>query len=436
MSSASRRDALRRLAAAALVPAMPHLTPASRRVTAPSPRGPVLRRGAAPHVVVVGAGAFGGWTALSLLRRGARVTLLDAWGAGHSRASSGDESRVIRAMYNGDVTYTTMVQRSLDAWREANARWQRTIFHRIGTLYLFSVDDAFARASLPIMRERGLDVETLAADELRRRFPQVRPDGIRTAYFEPDSGYLLAREGCERVREECVALGADWRIAAAAPGKAARGRLERLPLADGTALDADAFVFACGPWLGRLFPDAVGDGITPTRQETLYFGLPAGDTLHDDGRCPVWLDIGARRLYGIPGNERRGFKVADDTTGPTVADPTTLDRLVSPGTLRIARALLRRRFPALAKAPVAETRVCQYEFAPGGDFLLDRHPGLENVWLAGGGSGHGYKMGPAVGELVAGLVLDGAATPEKFSHARFVAGREQARKAGGRREHN
>lgn len=159
----------------------------------------------------------------------------------------------------------------------------------------------------------------------------------------------------------------------------------------GARLKADLYVFACGPWLGKLFPDVIGDGIEATRQETVYFSPAPGDLAFDDTRFPVWINFGKRMMYGIPGNERRGFKVADDTAG-AVIDPTTLERVMSPTALRVARALLARRFPALAKAPVAESRVCQYEFSPNGDFLFDRHPDAGNAWLVGGGSGHGFKM--------------------------------------------
>jgi glycine/D-amino acid oxidase-like deaminating enzyme len=198
-------------------------------------------------------------------------------------------------------------------------------------------------------------------------------------------------------------------------------------LANGKLLEADAFVFACGSWLGELFPKAIGKGIVPTRQETVYFGTPAEDQRYDESCFPVWVNFGARVFYGIPGNEGRGFKVADDTAGPPV-NPTTLDRVATAKALRLARAILAHRFPGLAGAPVVESRVCQYEFSPTGDFLLDRHPGLSNTWVIGGGSGHGFKMGPAVGEDVAGFVLDGTAPPARFSYAHFQAGRSAREK--------
>jgi len=406
-------------------------------VVAASSLGPALSqaKSAGPHVVVVGAGAFGGWTALSLLRRGARVTLLDAWGAGNARASSGGETRLIRAMYNGDPAYTSMVTRAFTLWREAEKRWGHTVFQRTGVLYLFEEDDSFARKSVPLMKERGIAVETLTPEEGARRFSTIAFDGVRVAYFEPEAGVLLARASCELVRETFEREGGTYRQARVQPGRIEKGRLAGVTLDGGEALGADAFVFACGPWLGSVFPDVVGEGIAATRQDVIFFGTPPGNRRFDAPAFPAWINFGERRLYGMPGNERRGFKVADDSAGPVV-DPTTMERVVSPGAVEIARDIVKRRFPLLAAQPVVETRVCQYEYSPDGDFLLDNHPGASNVWLVGGGSGHGFKMGPALGEYVTRLVLGGAKPDAKFSYAHFAEGRERLRATRLRKEHS
>jgi glycine/D-amino acid oxidase-like deaminating enzyme len=382
------------------------------------------------EVVVVGAGAFGGWTALALVRRGARVTLVDAWGAGHSRSSSGDETRLIRTMYDGKAAYTAMAARAQTLWREAERRWQRPVYRRTGVLYMFENDDAFATASIPLMRQHGVEVARLTPDEAARRFPAIDFGGVRVAYFEPDAGVLLARASCELVRQSVEQEGGVFQLAHARPGRIESGRLSDVALADGRVLHADAFVFACGPWMGAMFPEAIGDGIVATRQDVIYFGTPAGDARFDWTAFPGWLDFGGRtRYYGMPGNERRGFKVADDAAGPPI-DPTSLDRVVSGEAVRAARAIVRRRFPALANQPVVEARVCQYEYSPEGDYLLDRHPEAANVWLVGGGSGHGFKMGPALGEHVAGLVLDGGSPDPTFSYARFAEGRARVARTG------
>jgi glycine/D-amino acid oxidase-like deaminating enzyme len=359
-----------------------------------------------PHVVVIGAGAFGGWTALELCRRGARVTLLDAWGPGHSRSSSGDETRIIRGVYGPDKVYVDWVARAFPLWRQAEARWGMPLYRRTGCLWMCGDDDGYVRACLPHFEGAGLAIAELSLAEIRKRFPQIDFDGVGSVFFEEEAGYLLARRACQAVAAAVTAEGGEVRRASVAPGPIANGRLERLDLADGSTLAADLYVFACGPWLGGLFPEVIGERrILPTRQEVFYFGPPAGDLRFDDGACPVWIDLSGERIYyGIPGNELRGFKVADDTRGEPL-DPTLTERILTPSLLAAARTVMAHRFPALAGAPLVETRVCQYENTSDGHLLFDRHPHAANLWLLGGGSGHGFKLGPALGEYAADAIL-------------------------------
>jgi sarcosine oxidase len=372
------------------------------------------------HVVVVGAGAFGGWTALFLRRQGARVTLVDAWGPGNSRASSGGETRVIRATYGPRTIYTTMAARALTLWKEHQTRWHRQLYHGIGVLWLVESDEQYEKAALPILRGAGVAFEELQGAEVARRFPQINCEQVRWAIFEKDGGYLTARRACAAVLEGFLAEGGEYRqLAVQSPIRPSGGELSAVTLSDGSRLTADRFVFACGPWLGALFPDAIGERVKPTRQEVFFFGTPPGDRRFTEEALPVWADHGTRFMYGIPGNEWRGFKVADDSRGP-VFDPTTGERTPTAGALQIARDYLGYRFPGLKDAPLLESRVCQYEQSPDEHFIIDRHPQAANAWIVGGGSGHGFKHGPAVGELVAGLVLSGATPDAQFRLARFA----------------
>jgi monomeric sarcosine oxidase len=372
-----------------------------------------------PRVAVIGAGAFGGWTALELVRRGARVTLVDAWGPGHARASSGGETRVIRATYGTRMVYTRMALRALDLWQAHDQKFGRNLFRKTGALWLFGKDNSFGETSADALRAVGEKYEDLSAAEARKRFPQIAFEGIESVLVEPNAGFLLARRACEHVVERVIAEGGEYRQAAVAPPvRAAGSTLPSITLADESTLAADVFVFACGPWLGSLFPDVVGKNVTPTRQEVFYFGTPPGDGRFEERNFPVWVDFGTRLIYGLPSNTNRGFKVADDTPGP-VFDPTSGSREISAAGLKAIRAFLARRFPALAKAPLIGSEVCQYEASPDSNFIIDRHPGAPNVWIVGGGSGHGFKMGPAMGEIVASLVLGTAKPDPFFSLARF-----------------
>ena len=379
------------------------------------PRGPLIQTGR--HIAVIGAGAFGGWTAWWLARRGARVTIVDAWGPGNSRASSGGETRVIRGSYGDRGIYTKMAARALRLWREREQEWKEPFYTRTGTLWMFGQDDSFARASLPHMAAEGFPAERPPVDAARRRWPQISFDGITSTLFEPEAGYLLARRSCATVVEHARGLGADYRVAAVAP-LSPSAAVDRVPLEGGGAIAADTFVFACGPWLGRLFPDVIGKRVASTRQEVFYFGAPPGDARFDDASLPVWADYRDRLIYGIPGNAYRGFKLADDTAGPPF-DPTSGDRRLSPQGIDAARAFLRVRFPTLADAPLLGGEVCQYESTPDSHFILDRHPAAANIWIAGGGSGHGFKVGPALGEMLADLILSGGEPHAQFRLSRF-----------------
>jgi glycine/D-amino acid oxidase-like deaminating enzyme len=375
-----------------------------------------------PRIAVVGAGAFGGWTALHLRRAGADVTLLDTWGPGNSRASSGDETRVIRSVYGPDEIYVGLVDRAFALWREFERARGLKLYHRTGALWLFDGDDSYARASLPWIAARGHRVETLDVSEAAQRFPQVSFAGIVQVYLEQEAGYLLARRACEAVVDAFVAAGGTYRQIEARPGRVAGGAMDVLTLADGTRLAADAYVYCCGPWLGALFGGQLTGVVQPTRQEIYYFGTPADDTRYEEGRLPVWVDMSdGAFFYGIPGSERRGFKIGDDAPGPAF-DPTHGDRVPSSAGIESARRYLARRFPGLSRAPLVEARVCQYELSRDRHYIVDRHPDAANAWLAGGGSGHGFKVGPAIGEHIAACVLGNATPAPQFAIARLLTG--------------
>ena len=366
--------------------------------------------------IVVGAGVFGAWTAKRLQEAGKRVLLLDAWGPAHARASSGGESRMIRAGYGADAVYTRMAWQSLDEWRSLSARAGLPIFHETGVLFFAPRIDSYFEESIAVHRRLGFPIEVLDGAALRRRFPMIDFAGISAGLYEPRFGALMARRAVQTLVAEFVRAGGTYRQAAVAPPP--RGpRLDSVSVG-GETLAAENFVFACGPWLGRVFPDLLGRRIFPTRQEVFFFAPEAGDTRYLPGALPGWADFnGGDIYYGFPDLESRGFKIAHDAHGPPM-DPDLGDRTPSPQALADVRAFMARRFPDLASRPLSEARVCQYENSSNGDFLIDRHPQWENVVLVGAGSGHGFKHGPAVGRYAADLLLGTLRTPEpRFSLA-------------------
>lgn len=371
------------------------------------------------QAVVVGAGAFGGWTARDLQRAGFQVTLLDAWGPGNSRASSGDETRVIRGAYGDDVESIRNSAKAMKLWRGLGEESGERIFHESGVLWMMHDDESFVRNSIPTMRREGLTIHELDRQQAQERFPQVRFDDISKVFVEPEAGFLLAQRACRLVVKLLKERGGRYMQQAARPGEFKGGKLRSVILSDGSELKADVFVFACGPWLGKLFPEVIGDRIRPTRQEMFYFGAPEGRSNLTTTHLPVWIDFtDAVNLYGVPSGGHHGFKAADDTRGP-LFDPTDGDRLVSRESVARMKERLVARFPGLKDAPLLEAKVCQYEQTPDGKFILDRHPEARNVVIAGGGSGHGFKQAPVVGELAAGIASGRIEPPAHYRLSRL-----------------
>ncbi len=367
-----------------------------------------------PDAAIVGAGSFGAWIAWHLRQAGLRVVLVDQYGPGNARSSSGGESRIIRMGYGPDELYTRFALRSLAAWQRLADATGEALFHATGVLWLGRAGDRYTLDTLATLARLGVPHERLSAADIGARYPQFVLDQDVWGIFEPASGALMARRAVQSVVREAVRAGVEYRTAAVAP-PAVRARVEALKSTDGSEIRAASFVFACGPWLPKLFPDLLGARIFPTRQEVFFFRTPPGDGRFAPPRMPTWVDFGAE-TYGLPDLEGRGFKVAPDRHGAPI-DPDADERLVSTESVARVRAFLARRFPALAAAPLVEARVCQYENTSNGDFLIDRHPDAENVWLVGGGSGHGFKHGPAIGEYVAKRIVGAAPEESRFSFA-------------------
>ncbi len=401
LSPITRRSLLAGAGGAALAPAILKAAPA----------------GLNSHVAVIGAGVFGAWTAHHLRRVGHRVTLIDAYGPAHSRASSGGESRMTRAAYGADAIYTRMALDSLAQWKDLSTVSGPPIFVPHGVLFFFPTADPYLAQSLEAHRKLGLPSEAMTPAQMARRFPMIDFAGVHSGIFEPGFGALMARRSVQTLVDRFVREGGSYVRGAAIAPNARRGRLDTLRMNTGERIAADRFVFALGPWLPKIFPALLGRRILPTRQEVFFFAPPAGDRRFLAAAMPGWADFnGGDIYYGFPDLEGRGVKFALDTHGVPV-DPDTQDRRPSAAALAEIIAYRDRRFPLLRNAPLTEARVCQYENSSNGDFLIDFHPQHDNVLLVGGGSGHGFKHGPEVGRYAAALLF-GARNPEpRFSLA-------------------
>ncbi|HEX5229153.1 MAG TPA: FAD-dependent oxidoreductase [Bryobacteraceae bacterium] len=351
------------------------------------------------EAVVVGAGVFGAWTALHLRRTGRSVALVDAYGAGNNRSSSGGESRILRCAYGADEIYTAWAMRSRRLWWDLFEQTGRPeLFQTTGVLLTPRPGDPRTDENIVAFEKHGVPFERIKANELARRYPQFQFREEREGLLELESGVLLARRAVRAVVEQAIHEGVEY--------------CEEL-ISDTPR--AAVVVYACGPWLPKIFPKLLAGRIRPTRQEVYFFGTPPGDASFAPPQMPVWADITDEHgAYTIPNIESRGFKLAFDRHGPEF-DPDTGDRVVRD--VGHARAFLAERIPALVNAPLVESRVCQYENTSNGDFLIDRHPDFDNVWLVGGGSGHGFKHGPAVGERVCALIEGKAHVEPRLSLA-------------------
>jgi sarcosine oxidase len=369
-------------------------------------------------VAVIGAGVFGAWTAYYLRKSGASVVLLDAYGPSNARASSGGESRIIRMGYGSSEIYTRWSMHALPLWKQLFAdAGQPQLFHETGMLWMYHEQEQYALDTLAMLQKCGAKFEKLSLADLRARYPQISFEDNAWGLLEPDSGVLMARRAVQTVVSQAQKNGVDYRQEAvlAPEAPAGKSRAASFKTTSGEAISAGAFVFACGPWLPKVFPGILSGRIFPSRQEVFFFGVPAGDTRFEVPLMPTWINL-QDEYYGMPDIESRGFKIACDRHGEAV-DPDTQSRIASVEGTAAAKQYLARRFPALKDAPLVETRVCQYENTSNGDFLIDKHPALENVWLVGGGSGHGFKHGPSLGEYVAARITQGGTIEPRFSLA-------------------
>ena len=367
---------------------------------------------------------MGAWTARWLRRRGHEVTLIDRYGPGNTLGSSGDVSRITRSSHGADRHYPVWQRHALEQWRDLERSAGETLFVRSGVVWLANDAQTFEGESLRVLTELGIPVERWSQDDLARRAPVINPDGVPWALFEPDAGALLARPAVLATIAAFQAEGGAVRTGRVQPPAVpdGPGALDRIQLEGGDIVEADAFVFACGPWLPDMFPPLLGDLIEPHRQDVMYFAMPRGDRRYLADAMPVWIDFEGS-FYGFPSIDGLSIKACPDWLGPVERCDESA-RECADATIEASRTLLRKRLPGVADQPVVRTWTCFYEVTPDANFVIDRHPQLSNVWIAGGGTGHAFKHGPTIGEYLSALVAgdSAAAAPLAPPDDRFAIG--------------
>ena len=327
--------------------------------------------------------------ARELARRGWEVTLAEQYAPGTVRSASGGDTRILRAAHGADEWYTRLAWRARELWLELQEETGTPLWEPTGLAWFACTSDGFEARSRPSLERAGIGYEWRSADDARTLFPSLAVDDLEAVLWEPDAGVLHARRATQELVEDGERHGV-------------RPRAGRIVPADDPA--ADVVVWACGAWLPSLFPGHVDVRIE--RRDVFFFG---GDASWRG--TPAWVEYDSG-YYGHGEIGGLGVKVAPDFPSDEV-DPDTVDRVALPERLDAARSYTSRRFPTLADAPLVGSRVCQYDLSFDSHFLLGRHPERETWWLVGGGSGHGFKHGPALGEYVADCI-EGGRQPETF----------------------
>ncbi|VWX53997.1 FAD-binding oxidoreductase [Novosphingobium sp. 9U] len=419
MVDMDRRAALTALGTAAAATAIAQTAQAATR------KAPTIGRNL-PDITVVGAGAFGAWTALCLRERGAKVTLIDSYGPGNARQTSGDETRQIRAAYGDREIYTRWAMKAFTRWHERQDEFKRRLIYANGVVTPHQKPES-VKAQLALFDKLKIPYEMLTGDELAKRWPQGRYDDIDVAMFEPRAGTVKARESIIAASEVFRQKGGTVKLGMAKPGASTGGRITDLALASGERLSTGMAIFACGPWLPTLFPTFMDGFISRRRNEVFYIGSPPGDDRYHVERFPNMYhgDGMAGAGYSLSDVDY-GFKVAPSAGASIPMDPDSGERIASNFVLDYALEFVKMRVPGLVGQPVVASRVCTIESSDNGHYIIDTHPEFQNVWIAGGGSGHAFKMGPQTGEYLADRVL-GIADPAEEKALFSLASHGRAR---------
>lgn len=379
-----------------------------------------------PDFAVIGAGAMGGWTAYHLRKAGAKVLLIDAWGPGNSRSTSGDETRGVRTSY-GDrphgeqwMRWATQTIKRWQEWDDTVAREQDLrLFFTSGDLILRPKWEPYATTTVELFKKVGVRHAILPMEEVRYRWPQIDTSAHTVAIFEPDAGVVRARRACESVAAEFRRLGGDLVIARATPTFQENGKLDSIQLDDGRRVTAGNYVFACGPWLGKVFPEVMGKRLKTPMGSVYYLGMPMGNHSFEWPNIPSWGNPVTTGWPSLP-VDNRGFRVR--IGGLSATDPDLSQRTLDPSSEERLRKFLAENFPILKDAPVMQTHSCHYELTPSRNFVITPHPDMSNVWIVGGGNAEAFKFGPMIGNYTANRLLGRDTQPELA--AGFSLGKE------------
>jgi sarcosine oxidase len=439
--------------------------------------------GSSADVVVVGGGAWGGWTSLYLRQMGAKVTMVDAYGPGNARSTSGDESRGVRSSYGDRAEspelWMLWAREAMNRWKQFDADWGRdlrlNLFHTTGDLMLRPDWEPYLVKTKHWWDKHKIPYDVLNPDDVRKAFPVISMDDITAVLYEPDAGVVRARRACQTVAAVAEYKGVKIVIGRAKTSQISNGRLESIVLDTGQTIRGETFVFAPGPWLAKTFPELFANKMRTPLGYVCYFGTPPSDERFTYPNLPSfnfpgvtgWAALpvdsrgfrvrggeraptppGAAGAQGAGGRAGRGaaqggaqgrgstggrgaptgqvaasngrgggraggggFGGNNANTPPAQLDPDTSDRWADAPHIEGPRRFVTHRFPLLKDAPILQTHSCHYELSSSRNFIVDHHPKMSNVLIAGGGNAEGFKFGPVIGEYIAQRALGDVGDP-------------------------
>ncbi len=287
---------------------------------------------AASEVVVIGAGGWGAFTALELRKKGLSVTLVDAYGPGNARSTSGDETRGVRSSYGDRTgiqgeTWTLWARESMKKWVAFDDEWGKqfrlNVYHTTGDLIMRTDWDNFQLRTKVLWDKLKIPYNVLSPADVKKSFPVMQIDDITAILYEPDAGVVRARRATQAAANAFEVLGGRIVIGRATPGEVVGGQLKEVKLDTGETLRADTFVFAVGPWLGKTFPDIFAKKTRLPIGTVIYFATPVGDHRFTYPNLPSWNFPGVTGWAALP-VDNRGFRVRGTERAPT-PPPTAVD---------------------------------------------------------------------------------------------------------------
>ena len=372
-------------------------------------------------IVVIGSGIWGACTAYSLRKAGAKVELYDMWGPGNSKSGSGGASRIIRLTYGKDKIYSELTNSSFSFWENLSNKHGKELYIENGMLWLITQDDSsYVKNSIETIKNFGHDIKKLNLDSAKKRYPIINFEGVKEMYLEKKAGILLASRCCKKVVHEFQNIGGSL-IIGEVQIKEESLHKENGILFNNKKIEADQYVIACGPWNRKLLPKFFNKITYTSRQEVYFFSVPNNNAKnYGVEKMPCWMDLNEMTptYYGMPFHLNKGFKIAYDERS-TSFDPDKSDRIPMKKLIERTKRYIYNRFPGLNGLPITESKVCQYENSIDGNFIIGRHNESKKVLILGGSSGHGFKMGPGIGELIKDVLLNKKKIPSFFNKSRL-----------------